>query len=150
MTSIVSVNSQADVFTSEKPVENVQNFRAGRKENSKCWLHTSVVFSRTYMNAQQALRFVKYYFICMKISRPVEAGCLRSRRTVPWPIFTAIGEQRKGFHDITYALRMPGQRRYSLTYSVLVCQSRTFGGRDTWASAFGRAETLALVNKLVY
>ena len=31
----VSVNAQTDVFTSEKYVEYVQNFRAGRKENSK-------------------------------------------------------------------------------------------------------------------
>ena len=38
----VFVNAQTDVFTSEKSVEYVQNFRAGRKENSKFWLHTSV------------------------------------------------------------------------------------------------------------
>src|SRR6218665_1183069 len=43
------------------------------------------VFSRTYMNAQQALRPIKYYFICMKISRPVEAaGCLGSRRILTY------------------------------------------------------------------
>src|SRR6218665_1515104 len=42
------------------------------------------VFSRTYMNAQQALRPVKYYFVCMKISRPVEAGCLGSRRILTY------------------------------------------------------------------
>src|SRR6218665_255396 len=37
------------------------------------------VFSRTYMTAQQALRLIKYYFVCMKFSRPVEAGCLGSQ-----------------------------------------------------------------------
>ena len=31
VTLSVSVNAQTDVFTSEKSVRNVQNFRAGRK-----------------------------------------------------------------------------------------------------------------------
>jgi hypothetical protein len=40
----VSVNAQMDVFTSEKSVQNVQNFRAGRIETSNCELHTSIMF----------------------------------------------------------------------------------------------------------
>ena len=40
--SSVSVNAQTDVFTSEKSVKNVQNFRAGREYNSSFELHTSI------------------------------------------------------------------------------------------------------------
>src|SRR6218665_2334662 len=58
------------------------------------------VFSRTYMNAQQALRLIKYYFVCMKISRPVEAGCLGSRRILTYFHSYRRAREKISWHNV--------------------------------------------------
>src|SRR6218665_3500300 len=97
----VSVNAQTDVFTSEKSVEYVQNFRAGRiRKIPNFGCIRPFVFSRTYMNAHQALRLIKYYFVCMKISRPVEAGCLGSRRILTYFHSYRRARERISWHNV--------------------------------------------------
>src|SRR6218665_4222180 len=96
----VFVNAQTNVFTSEKSVEYVQNFRAGVRKISNFGCIRPFVFSRTYMNAQQALRRIKYYFVCMKISRPVEAGCLGSRRILTYFHRYRRARERISWHNV--------------------------------------------------
>src|SRR6218665_1661244 len=55
--------------------------------------------------------------------------------------------ESKGCDFITCVLRPLGhwRPRYSLTYSVLVCRSRTFGRRDAWAPAFRNLRAVLLL-----
>ena len=52
------------------------------------------------MNAQQALRLIKYYFVCMKISRPVEAGCLGSQRILTYFHSYRRARERISWHNV--------------------------------------------------
>src|SRR6218665_3243383 len=65
------------------------------------------VHSRTY--APQTRRLVKYYLVSNRFVWPmsVQLKLYASLYDVPWPIFTAIGDQGMRFHNVCHCVLRP-------------------------------------------